>query len=67
MNLGENAQLKKQVADLSLDKPILQDVLKKSSEAVPKALDDRKYKDGVQHLHPALLQARIVAQECSLV
>ena len=32
----ENSQLKKLVADLSLDKQILQDVLKKSSEASPK-------------------------------
>jgi len=33
----ENRQLKKLVADLSLDKQILQDVLKKSSKARPKA------------------------------
>lgn len=32
----ENSQLKKLVADLSLDKQILQDVLKKSSKASPK-------------------------------
>ena len=31
----ENSQLKKLVADLSLDKQILQDVFKKSSEASP--------------------------------
>ena len=37
----ENAQLKKLLADLSLDKQILQDVLKKSSEAFPKAWDGR--------------------------
>ena len=63
----ENAQLKKLVADLSLYKQILQDVLKKSSEAIPKVRNGRKYKDGVQHLHPALLQACIVAQECFLL
>lgn len=32
--------MKKLVADLSLDKQILQDVLKKSSETVPKARDN---------------------------
>lgn len=37
----ENSQLKNLVADLSLDKQILQDVLKKKSEAVQKAWGGR--------------------------
>ncbi len=63
----ENSQLKKLVADLSLDKQILQDVLKKSSETVPKTWDGRQHQDGLQHLHTALLQAGIAAQECFLL
>ena len=37
----ENSQLKKLLADLSLDKQILQDVLKKSSKTLPKTWDGR--------------------------
>lgn len=37
----ENSQLKKLVADLSLDKQILQGVLKKSSKTISKAGDGR--------------------------
>ena len=43
----ENAQLKKLVADLSLDKQILQDVLKKSSEAISKTGDGQQYSYGI--------------------
>lgn len=42
----ENSQLKKLVGDLSLDKHILQDVLKKSSETVPKTWDGRQHQVG---------------------
>ena len=50
----ENAQLKKLVADLSLDKQILQDMLKnlpagrqESSEAVSKTGDGQQYPYGI--------------------
>ena len=39
----ENSQLKKLVADLILDRQILQDVLKKSSETFSKTVDGRQY------------------------
>ena len=38
----ENAQLKKLVADLSLDKQMLQDVLKKSFKAFPAQVDGKR-------------------------
>lgn len=50
----ENAQLKNLVADLSLDKQILQDVLKKSFKAISKAWDGLKYMNGIQHLYKPL-------------
>lgn len=37
----ETAQLKQMVADLSLDKQMLQDIVKKSSEAAPEAAPER--------------------------
>lgn len=63
----ENSQLKKLVADLSLDKQILQDVLKKSSEASSKTGDGLQHTHGVQYLHKPLYQLGAVAQKCVLL
>lgn len=43
----ENAQVKKLLADLSFDKQILQDMLKKNSEAVSKTGDGQQYSYGI--------------------
>jgi putative transposase len=43
----ENSQIKKIVADLSVDKQILQDVLKKKSEAISKTGGGRQYPYGI--------------------
>lgn len=59
----ENSQLKKLVADLSLDKQILQDVLKKSSEAVSKTGDGRQHPYGIQYFHKPLYQFDTSAQK----
>jgi putative transposase len=53
----ENAQLKKLVADLSLDKEVLQDVLRKSSEACPQARAGWRGQGGSSHQRTARVQA----------
>lgn len=49
----ENTQLKKLVADLSLDKQILQDVLKKSFKAVTKVRNGQRHTNGIHYFHSA--------------
>lgn len=49
----ENQRLKKLVADLSLDKEMLQKVLKKSSEADSEALGGTFSARSLSHQHPA--------------
>ena len=50
----ENAKLKRLVADLSLDKAMLQDVIsRKSSEACPAAADRRSCRGALAGQHPA--------------
>ena len=51
----ENAQLKRIVADLTLDKQMLQDVLKKSSEVPATKTAGEHAADGVSHLGTARL------------
>ena len=51
----ENAQLKRIVADLTLDKQMLQDVLKKSFEDPPTPAVDNYVTDGVSGLRAARL------------
>jgi putative transposase len=51
----ENAQLKKLVADLSLDRQMLQDVIKKSSEAKGEKGTGWLYHDGIPGVHQASL------------
>jgi putative transposase len=48
----ENAKLKRIVADLSLDKAMLQDVLSKSSEACPQAFARRQGPVRLEDIHP---------------
>ena len=48
----ENAKLKRIVADLSLDKAMLQDVLSKSSEACPQAFTRRQGPVRLDDIHP---------------
>ena len=63
----ENSQLKKLVANLSLDKQILQDVLKKSFEVSSKTGDGLQHTLRVQYLHKPLLRFVAVAQKCVLL
>ena len=51
----ENAKLKRVVADLSLDKAMLQDVLSKSSEACPQAQACRHSQGGLEGFDPACM------------
>jgi putative transposase len=57
----ENAQLKRIVADLTLDKQMLQDVLKKSSEGTPAPATRELVTGGVSRLGAACLCDRIFA------
>ena len=54
----ENAKAKRIVADLTLDKAMLQDVLSKSSEACPQAPACRHDQGGLEGLDPACLCRR---------
>ena len=57
----ENAQLKRIVADLTLDKQMLQDVLKKSSEGAAAPAAGEPAAHGVSRLRAARLCDRIFA------
>ena len=57
----ENAQLKRIVADLTLDKQMLQDVLKKSSESAAKKTAGEHAVDGVSRFGAACLRHRVFA------
>jgi putative transposase len=59
----ENAQLKRIVADLTLDKQMLQDVLKKSSEGTATKTTGEHAVDGVSRLGTPGLRHRIFASE----
>ena len=63
----ENAKLKRLVADLSLDKAMLQDVLAKNVWSAPSVQDfsrsfGRKCDDGLVRMHSALKTIKPVAQ-----
>ena len=59
----ENAQLKRIVADLTLDKQMLQDVLKKSSEGAAAPATREPAAGGVSRLGATRLRDRIVAPQ----
>lgn len=56
----ENAQLKRIVADLTLDKQMLQDVLKKSSEGTATPATSEHVAGGVSRLRATCLRDRIL-------
>jgi putative transposase len=53
----ENIKLKQILADLSLDKQMLQDVLKKSSSNQPKTISGKSVSQGIQGISTQSLQS----------